>query len=460
MPNQEKARTRGRTSTLSQPCPTQGPSSPSTSNNITPTRHRQSLSHNLNDSILENDTVAKLIQKFDHLEETISNNKKSSDALASQTHKELLDIKNILEINRLERQQDRRNLMIVEQKLKIVNEINSRLSDKVNNLENKSKIHNIRLDGKAECEGEDLKQYINDLAMFLNPNSQNGPELTSIYRIGKKSSFANAANGLANGGNRASRPRTIMLTFKIITDRNTFYFARTKLKGSQQYQGIFLNDDVTVETRKAREDYRSVAAIARSGGASVRVHDDGIIIDGTKYKLNEPQMLPQRYSLKNAKTVKLQGEIYFHSEHSYLSNFFNAPIVDNGMTYQNAEQKYQADKCEASGDLDKRDRILLTTTPLEAKRIGDTTTETAEWRVNKEKVMTDIINMKFNQNPELAVLLKKTGDLTLNEATGNSFFGIGATLHSREIKDKSYRGLNKLGKILMEKRQQLQQDAN
>ena len=40
-------------------------------------------------------------------------------------------------------------------------------------------------------------------------------------------------------------------------------------KGTNNYKGIYLNDDVTPETRKARDDYRSVAVLARAQEADV-----------------------------------------------------------------------------------------------------------------------------------------------------------------------------------------------
>ena len=66
--------------------------------------------------------------------------------------------------------------------------------------------------------------------------------------------------------------------------------------------------------------------------------------------------------------------------------------------------------------------------------------------------MIKVVSYKFDQNPRLADKLVKTGNMGLNEATHNSFFGIGVPLHAREIKEKSYRGDNKLGLILSEKR--------
>lgn len=446
MPNTEKARNRGRSGAGQQQAVA-----------VTPTKHDHTPANTPTSKLtaaLTTDTLGTLIERLDQLEATINLNKLSSDELTAQTHKDLTDIKSILESNHEERLHDRRRLMIAELNLRTVTALNAKLTEKVNEFENHSKICNIRIDGKSESEGEDLNKFVNDLAMFLNPNSQRGPIMTAIYRIGKLTQN----NNNNHGGRRPYRPRTIMATFTTATDRNAFYFARMKLKGSPMYKGIYLNDDVSVETRKAREDFRSVAALARSEGANVRVHSDGILIDGVKYKTSEPQSLPARFALSRAKTIKSGDEIYFHSEHSFLSNFYKVPIVVNNEIYQTAEHKYQADKCEAAGDNDNRDRVLMALTPLDAKRIGDTITESTEWKRDKEAVMTGIINLKFDQNPDIAKLLIETGDLQLNEATSNTFFGIGAMLHSREIPDKSYRGQNKLGMILMAKRRLINQN--
>ena len=73
-------------------------------------------------------------------------------------------------------------------------------------------------------------------------------------------------------------------------------------------------------------------------------------------------------------------------------------------------------------------------------------------------IMERVVAAKFDQNSHLADLLLNTGDMTLNEATTNDHFGIGVTVMAREIRDKAYRGSNKLGLILMNKRASIRQD--
>lgn len=108
-----------------------------------------------------------------------------------------------------------------------------------------------------------------------------------------------------------------------------------------------------------------------------------------------------------------------------------------------------------AGDLERHCAIVNARTPLEAKRIGDQIQETPEWRQAREDTLRAIIDMKFDQNPQLAIRLIKTRDLTLHEATNNSFYGIGAALNSREMRNKQFTGQNKLGAALEDKRTRL-----
>ena len=113
---------------------------------------------------------------------------------------------------------------------------------------------------------------------------------------------------------------------------------------------------------------------------------------------------------------------------------------------------YQAQKCRQAQAYGMEKRVIAAPTPLEAKRIADALGDTPEWRQVRDGIMGKIVMEKFKQNPKLAQQLLDTGDIPLNEATHNDHFGIGVTLLSREIKDKSYRGSNKLGQILVSTR--------
>lgn len=351
----------------------------------------------------------------------------------------------LLADSRRQQASDARKLLITEHNLCLAELNNKNLMQHINDLENRSRACNIKIDGKAENETENLQDFVGELIRFVNTTGGNNITVVSAYRIGRKP--------LRNGSlPQPIRPRPILVTFSNTVDRNAVYYSRTKLKDSECYRGIYLNDDVTVLTRKHREDFRSVAALARTAGAEVRVHGDGVVLDGKKFRYVDADLLPPCYTLAKAKTVKIEGGLYFHSEHSFLSNFHHSPIVEDGIVYSTAEHKYQATKCQMAGDTVRRDLVIQAPTPLDAKRLADTISESPEWRQSRQSVMDAILDQKFDQNPHLKDQLLATGSLTLHEATTNAYFGIGATLHSKELRDKSYKGMNKLGLALQAKR--------
>jgi ribA/ribD-fused uncharacterized protein len=128
------------------------------------------------------------------------------------------------------------------------------------------------------------------------------------------------------------------------------------------------------------------------------------------------------------------------------------------VVYPTAEHRYQAAKSEAAGDIERLNQVIITRSPLDAKRVAGQIPDTLEWRHRRDAVLTKIIDQKFDQNVGLRDLLLNTGNKRLNEATANNYFGIGASLHSRAVRDMSYKGQNKLGQVLMAKRDQLRRD--
>lgn len=364
----------------------------------------------------------------------------------------LTEMNRVLSKTKEELVYSRRKQAMSEQMLAASNSAYKSLSLRITQMENKSRQCNVMVDGLPETEGEDLRQKIIDLAERICPSKVTRDSFMAIHRLGKQTYSAGRPN--------AKRARVVMVIFKDITTRNSFYFARMQLKSIDQLKGIYLSDDVTIETRRAREEYRSVANIARSAGVNVRVHDDGLVLDGTKYKLFEADSLPAEYSLAKAKTVKTAQGIFFHSENSFLSNFYASPIWVDDIAFPTAEHRYQSQKCKMAGDLRAMKRVITAATPLDAKKIADMVPENAEWRSKREGIMKSTIDEKFSQNEDIAKLLVNTGDAKLYEATMNSYFGIGATLHSREVRDLSFKGLNKLGEILQAKRSEIAATVN
>jgi len=111
--------------------------------------------------------------------------------------------------------------------------------------------------------------------------------------------------------------------------------------------------------------------------------------------------------------------------------------------YPTVEHAYQASKCLYLGDAHT---IIRARTPGEAKRLGRRVKMVANWDNIKDHYMLGFVRAKFVQNPDLAAKLIATGDEELVEGNtwGDTYWGV-----CRGV------GQNKLGKILMQVRQEL-----
>lgn len=104
----------------------------------------------------------------------------------------------------------------------------------------------------------------------------------------------------------------------------------------------------------------------------------------------------------------------FRDEYYFLSNFYEAPVTYNGLTYQNNEAAFQAQKT-----VDEKERILFTEmSATQARSTGRRITLRKDWEDVKIGIMCDIVEAKFRQNPDLAEKLLATGDMYL-EAVRN-----------------------------------------
>lgn len=134
----------------------------------------------------------------------------------------------------------------------------------------------------------------------------------------------------------------------------------------------------------------------------------------------------------------------FRDEYAFLSNFFEAPVVFNGLRYQSNEAAFQSAKTR---NLETRMRFAKMN-PSQAKAQGRALMLRSDWEQVKLQIMHQICYSKFTLNPELGEKLLATGNEHLEEgnAWGDTFWG---TVNGH--------GQNWLGKILMRVREELRQ---
>jgi ribA/ribD-fused uncharacterized protein len=133
----------------------------------------------------------------------------------------------------------------------------------------------------------------------------------------------------------------------------------------------------------------------------------------------------------------------FHGEHYFLSNFYEAPVVYMGLMFKNNEAAFQAAKCFS------RASEFQNLPPNAAKRLGRQVQLVHNWEEIKNTVMYTVCKDKFTRNPELASKLLATGDAKLIE---------GNTWNDRCWGVCNGVGENRLGKILMQIREELREE--
>jgi len=140
---------------------------------------------------------------------------------------------------------------------------------------------------------------------------------------------------------------------------------------------------------------------------------------------------------KNLKESKGDEKMEFRGKYWFLSNFYPCKVSFGGMEFACVEAGFQAMKCA-----NKEDRKLFVgINGAEAKKLGRKVKMRADWEKVKDDVMFALVSQKF-ENPTLKAKLKAIeGDIVENNDWNDTYWGVCRG-----------RGLNKLGKILMEVR--------
>ncbi len=133
--------------------------------------------------------------------------------------------------------------------------------------------------------------------------------------------------------------------------------------------------------------------------------------------------------------------------HAFLSNFHPSTITVEGKKYATIEHAYQAYK---TLDESSRDLIRKSKSPADAKKLGRGVQMRPDWDEVKVDLMRGFVRKKF-ESPFLAHELLGTGDaeLVYGNTWNDKFWGVCRGT-----------GLNWLGRILMETRDELRRNPD
>lgn len=137
----------------------------------------------------------------------------------------------------------------------------------------------------------------------------------------------------------------------------------------------------------------------------------------------------------------------FDGEYAFLSNYSASPFRVDYVLFPTMEHYFQANKADNQNDYL---RIAYAPTPGEAKRLGRKIQLRPDWEKIKDNIMLTGLRKKF-ADPELRNLLLATGDEELVEGNywGDTYWGVCNGV-----------GQNKLGKLLMQVREEIKNGSN
>ena len=132
----------------------------------------------------------------------------------------------------------------------------------------------------------------------------------------------------------------------------------------------------------------------------------------------------------------------FENEYDFLSNFYEAPCMFEGLSYESTEASFQSAK---TIDLELR-KEFASLKPGKAKRKGREIALRANWDSIRNNIMYECVKDKFTRNIDLQEKLLNTGDSILIEGNywHDTYWGVCDGV-----------GENNLGKILMQIRGEL-----
>ena len=293
--------------------------------------------------------------------------------------------------------------------------------------------YQIIIEGVPENRAEDpiltARQICTDAGVNIST-----PEIDSAYRLGRFN-------------DKASLPRTILVTFIKRATRDEVYRNRMVIKQNPLCKNIWVNENLDSTQMKERAILRTVVDFAKDIGKEARMVGEQIIISGLKYTYDTLQNLPEQISLERVFTRSDDQYIYFQSEFSPYSSFAKVKFTYKGIPHTSAEQAFCYQKAKGNDFPDLAKSILVTEDPRKCKSMAAVITTTPQWLNQEKEEMAQIVTAKY-QVPIFRKKMLDTGTKRFVECTKDKKWGADATLRSKAIKDKTWHGKNQLGKIL------------
>ena len=158
--------------------------------------------------------------------------------------------------------------------------------------------------------------------------------------------------------------RPIIVRFRLYEDKELVTRQRKYLKET----GIFLNEDLCVESKRRRDSLIPVLRELKKVDAKAHMRGEKLFSNGRLFTADNIYDLPIDAHSACTKTDK--GITLFSGRFSRLSNLHPCQLDINGTIWNSVEQMYQYHKAQAAGKPDVAALILATDDPVEIMYVG------------------------------------------------------------------------------------------
>ena len=321
----------------------------------------------------------------------------------------------------------------------------SELESKIEQLEREKRKTTLIIDGVKEGDTEDPADIVE--AVFKDVGVDYTTRVcVNLYRRGRRPRTTKENRDQEEQG----RPRPIVVVFLRQTEKAQFFRNLKNLKGKDQWQNVFFNDDLTELQQIEQRDLRSLVAYTKKIGKEASVRAGAFWFEGRKYRYEDLHRLPPEITLLKAKTLSILNDtaIVFQSPHSPLSNLYPCNLLYRGFCFLSAEGAFQYTRALTRGYEKEAESIKAERNPYKAKKQGSLLRSTPVWDEICESVMLEILQVKFTTIDICKDFLLSTGTRRLFEGTGDRRWGCGIPISKYWLVTLKCPGKNILGQSL------------
>ena len=123
----------------------------------------------------------------------------------------------------------------------------------------------------------------------LKVDSKKDIQMVACHRIGQRRTTSKSGGGAQN---TKGRPRTIIVRFLRMADRDSVWMKRRALKDNKDYSRTYINEDFAKETDKVRKALLPSLKAARKDNKKCFLKGETLIIDGQTFTIGS---IPLKY---------------------------------------------------------------------------------------------------------------------------------------------------------------------